>query len=155
LDTKGIKRVQKILESILYYTHAVDLMVLNALNFITVEQTKAAKQTMACCKQLLDYLSHNANTKIQFHASDMVLNRHSDVSYLLEANAWSHSCGHYFMVCKPKDGEPICLNRAFHVTLTIMQFVVVSAVEAELGALYHNCQTGIIFQLTLAEMGHP
>ncbi len=27
--------------------------------------------------------------------------------------------------------------------------------EAELGALYHNCQTGIIFLLTLAEMGHP
>ncbi len=24
-----------------------------------------------------------------------------------------------------------------------------------MGALYHNCQTGIIFRLTLADMGHP
>jgi hypothetical protein len=30
-----------------------------------------------------------------------------------------------------------------------------SAAEAELGALYHNCQTGIIFCLTLADMRHP
>ncbi len=30
-----------------------------------------------------------------------------------------------------------------------------SAAKAELGTLYHNCQTGIIFRLTLADMGHP
>ena len=30
-----------------------------------------------------------------------------------------------------------------------------SAAKAELGTLYHNCQTGIIFCLTLADMGHP
>jgi hypothetical protein len=55
---------------------------------------------------------------------------------------------------KPKNGEPICLNRAFHVSLLIMKFVMASAAQAELGALYHNCQTGIIFRLTLVKMGH-
>jgi hypothetical protein len=49
----------------------------------------------------------------------------------------------------------IQLNGAFHISTTIMRFVVASAAEAELGTLYHNCQTGIIFRLTLAEMGHP
>jgi hypothetical protein len=39
----------------------------------------------------------------------------------------------------------ICLNGAFHVSTTILRFVVVSAAEAKLGALYHNCQMGIIF----------
>jgi hypothetical protein len=43
----------------------------------------------------------------------------------------------------------------FHVSLTILQFVVTSAAEAELGTLYHNCQMGIILRLTLKEMGHP
>jgi hypothetical protein len=47
------------------------------------------------------------------------------------------------------------MNRAFHISTTILQFIVASAAEAELGALYHNCQTGIIFRLTLAKMGHP
>jgi hypothetical protein len=42
----------------------------------------------------------------------------------------------------------------FHVSLTTLQFVIASAAEAELGALYHNCQTGIIFRLALKEMGH-
>ncbi len=53
-----------------------------------------------------------------------------------------------------KNKEPICLNGAFHVILTIMRFVVASAAEAKLSALYHNCQTGMIFRLTLKEMGH-
>jgi hypothetical protein len=112
LDTKVIKSVQKIMGSILYYTCAVDMMVLKAVNSIAVEQTKATEQTMALCKQLLYYLSHNANTK-------MVLNIHSDASYLLEANAHSHACSHFFIGWKPKDGEPICLNGAFHVNHVI------------------------------------
>jgi hypothetical protein len=54
-----------------------------------------------------------------------------------------------------KNGEPIRVNKAFHVSSTILQFFVASVVEAELGGLYHNCQMSIIFRLTLKEMGHP
>jgi hypothetical protein len=36
-----------------------------------------------------------------------------------------------------------------------MRFVVASAAEAELGALFHNCQTGMIFQKPLKDLGHP
>jgi hypothetical protein len=55
----------------------------------------------------------------------------------------------------PVDGEPIKLNGAFHVSANIMRFVVASVAKAELGALYHNCQTGIIFCDILNYMGHP
>ena len=37
----------------------------------------------------------------------------------------------------------------------ILKFVVVSAAEAELGALFLNCKEGKIMRLTLQEMGHP
>ena len=37
----------------------------------------------------------------------------------------------------------------------ILKFVVASAAEAELGALFINCKEGIIMRLTLQEMGHP
>jgi hypothetical protein len=60
----------------------------------------------------------------------------------------------FFMGWTPKNGEPIWLNCAFHVSLTIMRFVVASAAEAKLGALYDNCQTGMIFRLMLNKMGH-
>ncbi len=33
--------------------------------------------------------------------------------------------------------------------------MVASAAEAELGALFHNCQEGIIFWQTLTDLGHP
>ncbi len=131
------------------------MTMLKALSLIAVEQTNATEKTMARCTQLLDYLSHNADAKVCFIASDMVLNIHSDASYVLEAKAQSCACGHFFMGWMPKNGEPIRLNGAFHVSSTILRFVVTSTAEAELGAIHHNCQTGIIFRLMLTEMGHP
>jgi hypothetical protein len=44
LDAKGIKCVQKIVGSILYYAWAVDMTVLMALSSIVVEQTKATEK---------------------------------------------------------------------------------------------------------------
>ncbi len=55
----------------------------------------------------------------------------------------------------PKNREPIKLNGAFYVNTTILRFVVASAAEVDLGALFHNFQDGIIFQQTLANLGHP
>ena len=60
----------------------------------------------------------------------------------------------YFLGWVPKDGEPIRLNSVFHMSTMILQFVVASAAEAELDALYHNCQTGINFWLALTDIGH-
>jgi hypothetical protein len=79
------------------------------------------------------------DAKVHFHALEMILNIHSNVSYLSEAKTRSRACGYFFMGWMPKDGDPIQLYGAFHVSTTIMQFVVASAAEAELGALYHNC----------------
>ncbi len=155
LDAKGIKSVQQIVGSILYYARVVDMTILMALSSIAVEQPQATDKSMNRCTQLLDYLLGNSDATIRFHTSDMILNTHSDASYLSEAKACSRACGHFFMGWMPTDGNPIRLNGAFHVSTTILRFVVASAAEAELGALYHNCQTGIIFCLTLADMGHP
>jgi hypothetical protein len=55
----------------------------------------------------------------------------------------------------PKDGDPIKLNGAFFTLCTILRFVVASAAEAELGALFLHCEEGIIFRRTLEELGHP
>jgi hypothetical protein len=55
----------------------------------------------------------------------------------------------------PSDGKPIKLNGAFHTLCLILQCVVVSVAEAELGALFLNCQEGMIFKATLKDLGHP
>ena len=115
-----------------------------ALSSIAMEQTKAMEKTLAWCTQLLDYLAGQTDAKVRYHASDMIMNIHSDVSYLSKEKARSRAWGQFFLGWLPKDNEPIRLNGAFHVSTTILQFLVASVVEAELGALYHNCQTGII-----------
>ena len=134
LDEKGIKRIQQIVGSILYYARAVDMTVLAELSTIAINQTKATKRTMDRCIQLLDYLVSNQNAKVRFHASDMVLNIHSDALDLSELGARSCACGHFFMGWMSKNGEPIKLNGAFYTSSPIMRFVVASAAEAELGA---------------------
>ena len=100
---------------------------------------------MERCIKLLDYLASNQEAKVRFHASDMVLNIHLDASYLSESGAQSRVCGIFFMGWMPKNGEPVKMNGAFYTTSTIMIFVIASAAESELGALFHNCQTGMIF----------
>ncbi len=85
----------------------------------------------------------------------MVLNIHSDASYLSEPKARSQACSHFFMGSVPRDGKPIELNGAFHMLCSILRCEVASAAEAELGALFMNCQEGMIFNATLKHLGHP
>jgi hypothetical protein len=86
------------------------MTVLMALSTIVVEQTTAAECRLEKCTQLLDYLAKHTDAKICLHASDMIMNKHLDASYLLEAKVQSRACGYFFMGWMPKDNEPICLN---------------------------------------------
>ncbi len=139
----------------MYYACTVDMTVLMALCSIAVEQTQAMEKTIEQCIQLLNYLASSSKAKVRFHASDMIMNIHLDASYLSETKACSQACGNFFMGWMPTNREPIQLNGAFYVNTMILHFVVASAAEAELGALFHNCQDGIIFQQTLTNFGHP
>jgi hypothetical protein len=99
---------------------AVNITVLMALSSIAIKQTKGTTNTMEKAKQLLDYLATNPNTTIWFHASGMIMNVHSDASYLSEANAQSRAWGHFFMGWTSKDGNPIKLNGVFFTLYTIL-----------------------------------
>jgi len=123
----------------------VDLNVLMALSTIASEQAHGTENTMQKTKQLLDYLATHSEATVCFHASDMVLNIHSDVLYLSEANAHSRACGHFFMGWKADPTKPIKLNRAFYTLCAILRFVAASATEAELGALFLNCKQATFF----------
>ncbi len=155
LSDKDIEHVQWVIRSILYYARTVNLTVLMALSTIASKQAKGTENTVLKTKQLLDYLAMHPNVTVRFHASDVMLNIHSDESYLSEANAHSRACGHFFMGWKPDPTGSIKLNIAFFILCVILRFVIASAAEAELGALSLNCKQATTFQLTLEEMGHP
>ena len=81
--------LQQIVGGLLYYAQAVDLNILSALSAIASEQTKAIEAAEAKVDQLLDYVATKSNAKVRYHASDMILNIHSDASYFSETRARS------------------------------------------------------------------
>ncbi len=85
----------------------------------------------------------------------MILNVHSDVSYLSAPKAQSCAGGYFFLGSIPQDNEPIIINGTIHITCTILKLVVASAAEAELGALFLNAQEAKVLRLVLEELGHP
>jgi hypothetical protein len=54
-----------------------------------------------------------------------------------------------------KNSNPIKLNGAFFTLCAILRFVVASAAKAKLGTLFLNYKEGMIFRMTLKELGHP
>jgi len=151
----GKKRVQQIVGSFLYYAWAVDPTILMALSEISSQQSAPTENTMKWVNQFLNYMWTHPDAIIRYRASDMILNVHSDASYLSAPKACSHAGGYFFLGSLPRDGDPIKLNRAIHVTCTILKLAAASAAEAELGALFLNVQEAKVIRLVLAEIGHP
>ena len=106
-------------------------------------------------KHFLDYMATHPQAIIRYRASDMVLNVHSDASYLSAPKARSRAGGYFFLGSIPRDHHPIFLNGAVHINSTILKLVAASAAEAELGALFLNAQDAKVLRMTLTELGHP
>ena len=75
---------------------------------------------------------------IHFRASNMILNVHSDASYMSAGKGRSRAGGYFFLGSMPRDGEPIQLNGNIAITCAILKIVAASAAEAELSALFVN-----------------
>jgi len=155
LPPDRIKCIQQIIGTIMYYARAVDLTTLVALSSIASEQAAATQTTEDRVTQLLYYLHTHKDATLRYVASDMVLNIHSDASYLSEPKARSRLGETFFLGSLPQDGKPIQLNGPILTGASICKFVVASATQAKLGALFYNCQDGTILRLSLEELGHP
>jgi hypothetical protein len=144
--------IQKVTGSVLYYARAVDPTVLMPLNDIATEQTKANEKTQAATNQLLDFLATHPDATILYHASDMILHTHSDASYLSVSNAPSRLRGMLFL--GNKSPEQDTLNGSILNVASAIKNMVASAAESEVGACFHNAQSGAPLRVTLTELGH-
>jgi hypothetical protein len=67
---------------LLYYARAVDPTLIMPFNVLASEQSKATADTADKVIKLLNYCNTHPETKIRYHASDMILYIHGDASYL-------------------------------------------------------------------------
>ncbi len=95
------KCIQQIVGSFLYYARAVDPTILMALSEIALQQAAPTENTMERVNQFLDYMWTHPDVIIWYLASDMILNIHSDASYLSAPKACSRAGGYFFLSSIP------------------------------------------------------
>jgi hypothetical protein len=148
----GEKFIQEVCRVFLFLACRVDGGLLPALSTLASQQANLMEQTLALCKQFLDYMASQAEAVLTYKASDMVLAIHSNASYLSKPKSCSHMGRHIFMA--GRDNIPTN-NGAILNILQIIQAVMSSPTEAELGALFLNAKTAISMRHILEELGHP
>jgi hypothetical protein len=152
LDPKGVKRVQEIVGALLFYGRAVDNKLLVAINAIGIQQATATEATNEAVATLLDYLATYPNDGTLYRASDMVLAAHSNAGFHNKSNGRSCAGAHIFL----SENDPFPRwNRAILTIAQVIKFVMLSAAEAELGALFIAAQKLVPLHQTLVEMGWP
>jgi hypothetical protein len=153
LDNKGILHLQQITGKFLYYSRAVDSTMNVTLSTLASQQTKAMEQTKQDVNKFLNYCATHPEATLQYHASDMILKIHSDASYNSEIGARSQVGGHFYLGNRNSNDDTH--QGAILASTAIMQAVLSSASEAEIGALYENTKKAAILCVTLEEMGYP
>jgi hypothetical protein len=90
-------RIQKLAGTLLVYARPVDPHLITPVNVFASEQTKATTATADKVIKLLNYYVTHPDAKLRCHASDMILNIHSDSSYLSEREAKSRAGGLFYI----------------------------------------------------------
>jgi hypothetical protein len=87
LSDKDVNKLQQLTGTLLYYARAVDPTLIMPINVLASEQSNATEVTADKVIKLINYCNTHPETKIRYHASDMILHIHSDDSYLSENEA--------------------------------------------------------------------
>jgi hypothetical protein len=117
------------------------------INVLASEQSNATEVTADKVIKLLNHCNTHPETKIRYHASEMILHIQSDASYLSENEAKSRGGN------TTKNDKKLT-NGAILIVSKVLKHVMSSAAEAEIGAVFLNAKEGAVLRTTLEEMGH-
>jgi hypothetical protein len=152
LDNHRKRRVQEIVGLLLYYTQAVDNKLLVALSAIAALQTYATVATEQAVHLLLNYVATYPSDGIIHRSSDMILCAYANAGFLNEVNSCSWAGAYIYL----SENDPFPrFNSAVLSIAQIIKYVMASAAEAELAALFVTAREMIPHRQTLIDMGWP
>jgi hypothetical protein len=151
LNDKGVKFVQQVTGTFLYYAIAQDPTFLTATTEIAAEAKNPTKATLQKIDRLLGYAMKYPCNETVYKQSDMILHFQSDGSYLSRRNSLSGAGGIFYLGCTDKPDD---INGAVHINCKTIPVVTASAGETELAAVFMNCQSACPMRTTLEEMGY-
>jgi hypothetical protein len=153
LSDKDVNKLQQLTGTLLYYARAVDPTLIMPINVLASEQSNVIEVTADKVIKLLNYCNTHPETKIRYHASDMILHIHSDASYLSENEAKRRAGGFFYMGSNTKTDKKLT-NGAILIISKVLKHVMSSEAEAEIGAVFINAKEGAVLRTTLEELGH-
>jgi hypothetical protein len=150
---KDVNKLQQLTGTLLYSARAVDPTLIMPINVQASEQSNTTEVTADKVIKLLNYCNTHPETKIWYHASDMILHSHSDASYLSENEAKTRAGGFFYMGNTSQNDKKLT-NGAILIRSKVLRNVMSSAAEAEIGAFFINAKEGAVLRTTLEELGH-
>jgi hypothetical protein len=154
LPQKDVTHIQHLASTLLHYVRAMDPPLILPVNVLASEQTQTTITTVDKVITLLNYCATHPEEKVWYHASEMILNIHSDSSYLSERESKSRAGG-FFYIRINIDSKNKLTNGAVLIIITILRHVMSSASETELRSVFLSAKEATILRTTLEEMGHP
>jgi hypothetical protein len=97
LSPSCITYVQQLGGTPIYYARASYPLLFIPVNVLASEQTKATAETADKIVNLLNYYTTHLESKLRYHASNMILNIRSDASYISERKAKIRASGLFYM----------------------------------------------------------
>jgi hypothetical protein len=150
---KDVNKLQQLTGTLIYYARAFDPTLIMPINVLASEQSNATEVTADKVIKLLNYCNTHPETKIWYHASDMILHIHSDASYLSENEAKSRAGVFFYMGNTTKHDKKLT-NGAILIVSKVLKHVMSSAKEVEIGAVFINAKEEAVLRTTLEELGH-
>jgi hypothetical protein len=123
------------------------------INLLASKQSRATADTADKVIKLLNYCNTHPETKIRYHASDMILYIHGHASYLSEREANSIVGGFFYMGNITNTAKKLTHGEILIIS-TVLKHIISSAAEAEIGAVFINAKEGAVLRTTLQELGH-
>jgi hypothetical protein len=134
ISDKNVNKLQQLTGTLLYYARAVYPTLIMPINVLASEQSNATEVTANKIIKLLNYCNTHPETKIRYHASDMIIHIHSDASYLSENKVKSRKGGFFYMGNTTKNDKKL-KNGAIVIISKVLKHVRSSAAEAEIGTV--------------------
>ncbi len=141
--------LQSVIGTLLYYTRAVDPSICTAVHELATNQSQPTLQDMDKMDRILRYVSTHQNMGIRYHASNMQCNMLSDASYLSRPRARSVMGWTNYL------GPPNGINGPISCGSKMINCVVASVAEAELGGGFQAAQITLRHRRTLHDLGYP
>jgi hypothetical protein len=142
--------LQKIVGSALHHSRASDVTALEAATTLSSLQSKPTASVLASQERLLGYLAKFPNHRRVVRPSSMLLQIHSDASYLPLPNSGSKAGGFHTL----GDHTPHFINSSIDCIATRIPVKVYSAAEAELASARANAQLPVPERLTPKNIGY-